>query len=191
MIQHTTHEMLAEPVARRLAEKYPNWTGALGVACIALGIIAVVAASLVTMATVFTFGVLILLGGVLQCIHAIGARGQRDYLPGLVAGVAFSILGLLLVINPFAAATAITLVLALFFVVGGVLHLSWAARWSGSVRRWLTLSGAIALLLGLLVLIAWPDSGLWLIGLFVGIELILTGTALLAINSARCKLHAE
>jgi uncharacterized membrane protein HdeD (DUF308 family) len=49
------------------------------------------------------------------------------------------------------------------------------------VRGWQALDGAITLLLGLLVLAQWPVSGLWVIGLFVGIDLIFYGCAWIAL----------
>jgi uncharacterized membrane protein HdeD (DUF308 family) len=42
---------------------------------------------------------------------------------------------------------------------------------------WHVLNGIITLGLGVLVLAQWPVSGLWVIGLFVGIDLIFYGAA--------------
>ncbi len=41
--------------------------------------------------------------------------------------------------------------------------------------------GIITFVLGLLVLAQWPASGLWVIGLFVGIDLIFYGCAWIAL----------
>jgi uncharacterized membrane protein HdeD (DUF308 family) len=46
---------------------------------------------------------------------------------------------------------------------------------------WLALDGLITIVLGLLVLSQWPASGLWVIGLFVGINLIFYGLGWIAI----------
>ncbi|HAU2340623.1 TPA: HdeD family acid-resistance protein, partial [Legionella pneumophila] len=40
---------------------------------------------------------------------------------------------------------------------------------------WLLLAGITAIILGILILMQWPVSGLWIIGLFIAIELIVTG----------------
>jgi uncharacterized membrane protein HdeD (DUF308 family) len=42
---------------------------------------------------------------------------------------------------------------------------------------WVLLSGAITLLLGLLILAHWPVSSLYILGLFLGIDLIMAGAA--------------
>jgi uncharacterized membrane protein HdeD (DUF308 family) len=52
---------------------------------------------------------------------------------------------------------------------------------SGRSMSWLVvLNGIITLILGILVLKSWPFSALWLIGLYVGISLLLSGISLLA-----------
>jgi uncharacterized membrane protein HdeD (DUF308 family) len=42
---------------------------------------------------------------------------------------------------------------------------------------WYTLDGTITFILGILLLTEWPVSGLWAIGLFVGIDLVFYGWA--------------
>jgi uncharacterized membrane protein HdeD (DUF308 family) len=42
---------------------------------------------------------------------------------------------------------------------------------------WVLVSGAVSLLVGGLILARWPQSSLWVIGLFVAIELLLNGAA--------------
>src|SRR5271156_6104296 len=55
-------------------------------------------------------------------------------------------------------------------VVGGVPGWGWQAA-----------DGIITFVLGLLVLAQWPASGLWVIGLFIGIDLIFYGGAWIAL----------
>jgi uncharacterized membrane protein HdeD (DUF308 family) len=42
-------------------------------------------------------------------------------------------------------------------------------------RAWLIFNGAISVLLGISIAGAWPLSGLWVIGLFIGIDFIVDG----------------
>lgn len=46
---------------------------------------------------------------------------------------------------------------------------------------WQVLDGAVPVMLGILVLAQWPSSGLWVIGLFLGIDLIVYGPSLTAL----------
>jgi uncharacterized membrane protein HdeD (DUF308 family) len=68
-----------------------------------------------------------------------------------------------------------------FFLVAGLFALITPFVVSLPDWGWHALNGLITLLLGILVLAQWPVSGLWVIGLFVGIELIFAGVAWMAL----------
>ena len=53
------------------------------------------------------------------------------------------------------------------------------------------LSSAINVLLGVLVWRGWPETGLWVIGLFIGIEMILNGWTLVMLGLTAKNLPAE
>ena len=93
----------------------------------------------------------------------------------LLVAILFGITGLLMVMRPVISAEAVTLVMSVFFLIVGLYQVIvslWAhlPGWG-----WQTLNGVIAALMGLLLLAQWPISGLWAIGLFVGIDLIMFG----------------
>jgi len=46
---------------------------------------------------------------------------------------------------------------------------------------WMFVSGTISLALGYMIWSQWPVSGLWAIGILIGVEFVLTGSAMLAI----------
>jgi uncharacterized membrane protein HdeD (DUF308 family) len=85
--------------------------------------------------------------------------------------------GLILLANPALGALTLTLVLAFFFLVGGLMRLFGAASSDAPHRAWTILNGSVSALLGILLWIHWPGSGLWFIGLAIGIELIFRGWA--------------
>jgi uncharacterized membrane protein HdeD (DUF308 family) len=85
------------------------------------------------------------------------------------------VVGAILLSNP--AVGALTLVLAVFFLVGGLMRAFGALSSEVPHRAWAVLDGAIAALLGILLWVHWPVSGLWFIGFAIGIELILRGWA--------------
>jgi uncharacterized membrane protein HdeD (DUF308 family) len=47
---------------------------------------------------------------------------------------------------------------------------------------WVLLDGVVSLLLGVLIWRRWPVSALWVIGLFVGIEMLLNGWSLVMLS---------
>jgi acyl dehydratase len=78
-------------------------------------------------------------------------------------------------------AEVLTLVMALFFFVGGLFQIVDSAVLGFSGWGWHLIDGLITIVLGLMILAQWPASGLWVIGLFVGIDLIFYGLAWIAI----------
>ena len=49
---------------------------------------------------------------------------------------------------------------------------------------WSLASGVIDVVLGMLILLEWPESALWVIGLFVGINLLFRGMNWIALGLA-------
>jgi uncharacterized membrane protein HdeD (DUF308 family) len=74
-----------------------------------------------------------------------------------------------------------TLAISMLFLVGGLYQVvaSVVAQLPGS--GWEVLNGVIALIMGVVLLLEWPISGLWAIGLFVGIDLIFSGCSWVAL----------
>ena len=111
-------------------------------------------------------------------------RRWRGFFLHLLAGVVYFIAGVFMIENPIAAAVGLTLLVAACLLVGGILRivLSVAERFDG--WRWILLNGLISLLLGVSIWRQWPLSGQWVIGLFVGIEILFSGLSWLMLGLA-------
>jgi uncharacterized membrane protein HdeD (DUF308 family) len=155
--------------------KYWAWLLALGITLVLLGVAAMGAQLVVTLTTVLVFGILLLAGGVVQVVNAVLARGWRVFFLHLMAGVLHLVVGGLMIDRPVRAAEALTLMLAVAFLVGGSLRIVYVLleRFPGSA--WVLLNGVVTLLLGVGIWRQWPGSSLWVIGLFVGIDLVFNG----------------
>jgi uncharacterized membrane protein HdeD (DUF308 family) len=71
----------------------------------------------------------------------------------------------------------LTKILAIFLIVVGALDILSALIQRFHGWGWVLLNGGVTLLLGLLINRQWPSSALWVIGLFVGIEMLFNGWA--------------
>jgi uncharacterized membrane protein HdeD (DUF308 family) len=154
-----------------------RWFLALGMVLILLGTIALVIMPAATLATVLVLGWLMAFSGVFEAIHAFQVRGWRGVLLHLVAGLLGIVLGLLIVTHPVAGAIAWTMLIASFFLVVGTFRLVAAIRMKFPNWGWAAFDGSITLLLGILLWADWPWSGLWFLGLSIGISLVLRGWA--------------
>ena len=102
----------------------------------------------------------------------------------LLGAILFGVTGLLLVTRPLISAEALTFAIAIFFLIGGLFELVGSFVVAPPGWGWQAADGVITIILGALVLAQWPASGLWVIGLFLGIDLIFYGLAWIALALA-------
>jgi len=147
----------------------------MGIALMILGAVAIGASFIATLATVLVFGIVLLVGAILQVVTALWGRSWKGFILHLLAGALYLIAGVFMIQNPVEAAVGLTLLVAASLAVGGTLRivLSVLERFDG--WGWALLNGIVSLLLGTAIWRQWPLSGLWVIGLFVGIEMVLSG----------------
>ena len=144
---------------------------------IVLGTIALVVMPAATVGTVLILGWLLVISGLIECVQAFRVRKWGGLFLHLIGGVLGILVGLLVVTHPVAGALAWTLLFAAFFTVIGVFRLVAALRLKFPNWGWAAFDGAITLGLGILLWMEWPWSGVWFIGLAVGVSLVLRGWA--------------
>jgi uncharacterized membrane protein HdeD (DUF308 family) len=162
-----------------------RWILASGIAFIGLGSMAFTYSVFVTLASVFVLGGVLVFGGIFQAIHAFKVSQWNGFLLELLMAILYVIVGLVMVAHPEAGALSVTLLIAVFFLVGGLSRIAAGTMLHPPGRAWLLLSGIVTLLLGMLIWAEWPASGLWVIGTFVAIDMVFSGTRLimLALNA--------
>ncbi|OAI41746.1 hypothetical protein AYO40_02260 [Planctomycetaceae bacterium SCGC AG-212-D15] len=148
---------------------------ALGALSVFIGFVAISATFVATMASVMVLGVLLVFAGITEVLHAVVVRNWRGFSLHLLAAVMYLILGVFMLEDPVQAAAVLTLILAASFMVGGVLRIVFAAVEQFPSWPWVVLSGVIDVMLGAMIFNRWPASALWVIGLFVGLDLLFHG----------------
>jgi uncharacterized membrane protein HdeD (DUF308 family) len=160
-----------------LEELHRHWALFLsvGVALMALGIVATLTAGLSTIVAVDFFGWILVIAGAGVTIHAFWAKRWSGFFLQLFSGLLYLVAGWMLATHGELSAIALTLVIAISFVVQGAFRIG--AALSTRIDGWdgLLVSGIITLFLGLMIWNEWPLSGVWVIGLFVGIDMFFYG----------------
>jgi uncharacterized membrane protein HdeD (DUF308 family) len=151
------------------------WFLILGIVLMVVGALAIGAAFVAGLAFVLTLGILLLAGGVVQLVNAFLARSWKGFFLHLLAGILHLVVGMLMIELPEKALAVLTLLLAVAFLAGGLVRIVYGLLEDFSGRGWVLLNGLIALLLGIAIWRQWPESSAWVIGLFVGIDLIFNG----------------
>ncbi len=152
-----------------------GWLLVLGILMIGLGTVAFIIMPAATLATVLVLGWLLVVSGVFEAIQAFRERKSGGFFLHLLSSVIGLLVGFLVVTHPVAGALAWTLLFASFFTVIGIFRLIAAIQLQFPNWGWAAFDGAITLALGILLWAEWPWSGLWFVGLALGISLILRG----------------
>jgi uncharacterized membrane protein HdeD (DUF308 family) len=158
-----------------------GWFLAFGIALVLLGVLAIVRSVAATVVSMLFFGWLLVIAAGIEVVQAIMVGKWAGLFHHWVGALLFGVLGALIVWRPLVTAEIVTLLMGAFFLVAGLFQLITPFLVSLPEWGWHALNGVITLVLGVLILAQWPVSGLWVIGLFVGIELIFYGGAWVAL----------
>ncbi|HTR86869.1 MAG TPA: DUF308 domain-containing protein [Reyranella sp.] len=162
-----------------------GWLIAFGAISLLAGIVALGSVVMATASAVIIVGVMMLVVGVVEIIAAFGVRSWGRFFFWLILGALYVFAGLICLQNPFEAAALLTLALGIALIVGGLLRIFLATQMkNGTPWGWVVVSGILSFLLGLMIVIHWPASSFFVLGIFLGIDLIFIGMAWLSMGLA-------
>ncbi len=178
---------------RSTASVAPQWRRfiALGAVLIVVGVFALGDVVLASLVSVILIGAAMLVGGVFQLIHAAATkRNWGSFVFGLLSGLLYVIAGTFVMREPVRGSIVITLFILMCLVAGGVLRSVIALRHRELPGWWLMLvGGLLSVILGIMLYRALPWSGLWVLGLLVGVELVVQGVSWLQFGLGLRKLR--
>lgn len=172
------------PELSQVAKKGAGWVITLGVITILIGIFTLNSPFMVGIAIQYLVGGALVIGGVLQVIHAIKGceRGKATF--AIISGLLAILCGSLMIAKPLLSLGVITLFLIAYFIADGLVKIIQALKYRPSPGwGWFLFSGIITLLLGLALWKNWPISGAWALGILFGINLIFDGWAMIFTGS--------
>ena len=174
---------LAETAGLAPLRAKSGWIIALGVVYVIAGVIALGSVVFATVVTVFIVGVMMLIAGIAEVISAFQIKTWGKFLFWLLLGALYIIAGFVTFENPLLAAALLTLLLGFSLVASGIMRIVLAFGMKEEMPWiWVAVSGAITLLLGMVILAHWPVSSLYILGLFLGIDLIIAGLGWIGIG---------
>lgn len=166
--------VLAVEIPRELAQNW-GWFLALGIGLGVVGVLAIVYSIRATVASMYFFGGVLVAAAAIECTNAVMVGRWSGFFLHLLGVLLFGVTGFLLLRYPVISAESLTMLMAIYFIVGGTFEVVAPLFMGLPDAGWHVLNGVISILLGILVLTQWPISGLWAIGLFVGIDLLFHG----------------
>jgi len=160
-----------------------GWIVALGVIYVIVGLVALGSIVTATVASVLLVGVMMVVAGIAEVFNAFQIRTWGKFVLWLLLGALYIFAGIITFENPLLAAMLLTFLLGLALVFSGAMRLVLAFSMKESTPWiWVAFSGAVTLLLGLVILARWPVSSVYVLGLFLGIDLVIAGASWIGIG---------
>ena len=170
----TTHQSVTSSTTATSTP--PAWVRVLlGIVLILAGIFILGDVALATIISTMFIGYTAIVAGAFEIIHAFWTKGWGGFIWQIALGILYIAFGWMVVSQPVSGALVLTWFLGLILVASGLVRIVWGLQhWRGP--GWLmVLSGAFGCLAGLIILVGWPLTGLWVIGVLLGIDLISHG----------------
>lgn len=164
---------------RDAIKRHSLWYMIQGILMMLAGLVALIFPLVSSVAIVLLLGWLLIISGVLQGISLIGASNVPHFWLQLISVVLSIIIGLMFLNDPGGGLVALTLLLVVFFIVGGMARIVFAL----TIRPfpdwgWVLASGIVGVLLGVYLFASLPLTATWLLGLLFAIQLLSEGAAL-------------
>jgi len=165
--------------------KGAGWLMAFAILQIVVGMLAIAAPQIATLASAVFLGWLLLFAGVAQLVQAFQVRGWKGFGLHALGAVFYTLGGILVIARPVAGALTLTLILSMFLVIegGGRIGIALQHRpqpgWVGFL-----VGGILGVLLGAMLFMELPSSALWALGLLLGVNLVISGVSLLGLGMA-------
>ena len=152
------------------------WLLGLGLLFVIFGFVGLSTIVGVTLISIVFIGVLFLLGGVAQFVDVFKSKKWKVAVWHGVIAMLYIIGGCFIIYDPLLASKFITALIAWTLIIIGVTRLIMAVSLHGTPGWFFSLIASLAaIILGGIILMQWPLSSLWVIGLFISIELLLNG----------------
>jgi uncharacterized membrane protein HdeD (DUF308 family) len=168
--------------------KHSTWFIIYGVVLVVLGVVAILLPGIATLAVELMVGWLLLFGGVFGLIAVFSSgRSAPGFWWDLITAILAILAGLSLLIVPLAGMLTLTLILAIYLLASGATQVIQAIQYRTripSAWAWVLISGLVNVALGLIIVFGLPGTAVWVLGLLVGINLVMTGAAV--ITAAVC-----
>jgi uncharacterized membrane protein HdeD (DUF308 family) len=164
----------------------------LSIVLIIFGVLAIALPMVSSIGVAIVIGWMVIFAGIAQLVHAFQSTGIGPIAWKVLVALIYLVAGGSLIASPAAGVAGLTLVLGIFLFAEGIADIAayFATRKSGN-SLWMLLDGVITLVLGFMIWNRWPSSSLWVIGTFVGISMVMTGTTRLMMALAVRKLASH
>ncbi|HEX4068344.1 MAG TPA: HdeD family acid-resistance protein [Acidobacteriaceae bacterium] len=169
-----------------------RWSIALGAFLIILGLMAIAAPFLAGLTATVLLGWLVVLAGITHLAYAWSERSTGIFLWQVLIGIAYTVAGFYVLLHPVVGIVALTLVLAFYIAIEGILEIvAWFRLRPADAAAFFLLDGLVSVVLAGLIFLHWPSGSRWILGTFLGVSILMSGFVRLTIPVRRRGSVAE
>ena len=177
--------MISQSTIQKGLSKASKSVMLIGILALVLGIVAVIYPAGFGKISVVVIGVFLVIGALLRLSFAFLSYTIGSMLLKYLYALLMLIAGVWIIMNPEMGLEALTLVMAIYFIIDGITAIAYSFSLmpiGGGI--YLIISGIIGIVLGILIFTKWPESSNYAIGIYLGIKLIFDGLALVLTGGA-------
>lgn len=172
-------------VFRSGAQSASQWLFWGGLAMVVLGIAALAFPMISTLVATVMVGWILLFSGSITLFGSFSIHGSGPFFGALLLSLLALAAGVFLLTNPVAGAVSLTLIAAGLFILQGAFEISFAIEMRPH-PGWVSMliSGYISVVVAVLIIAAWPDISLVLLGILFGVNFASTGAAYMILSTS-------
>jgi len=171
--------------------KAATWSIVLSFLMIAAGVLAIGGPMIAGVAVTAIVAWLLLFSGLLHLAFALRAGRAGAAVWEILLGILYGAIGFYLLARPVAGLESLTLAIAFYLFLEGVLEFTLSLRLRPAPGSgWLMIDGVVTLVLAVMIWSTWPSSAAWVVGTLVGISMLFSGIPRLMYSVAVRRLLA-
>lgn len=169
--------------AAEAISSHRGWFTGVGILMMMVGLTGAYYATATTVISMSILGIFLVTGAFLHMAQGIASRHWSIFLIQTLVALLSFVTGFIALQKPVEVAGTITLLMAIMFMTTGLIKIVTALVVQMPTWGSWVLNGIVTMLIGIMVLYQWPVSGLWVIGMFLGVDILLHGASLVFLGA--------
>jgi uncharacterized membrane protein HdeD (DUF308 family) len=166
-----------------LRRRWP-WIVAFGVLTLAFGLYALTTLTAATVASVYMIAIFMIIVGGTEIVLGIETHVWSNRLALVAVGLLYVVAGSFALANPLPGAAGLTLMLGAALLATGLARIYLGSKLPQGPSILVVLAGGVTTLLGMMVLLGWPENSVFVLGMFLGVDLLFYGASWIAFGLA-------
>jgi uncharacterized membrane protein HdeD (DUF308 family) len=154
-----------------------RWFAAFGLITMFCGFISLGVAGAATLVSVYMIAAFMILIGAVEITIGVNAHRWSSRIFVVLVGLLYIVAGSFALANPLSGAVGFTLMLGAALVATGLARVIFATRLPEGPKWFVASAGLVTVLLGVFIVAGWPENSTYVLGIFLGVDMIMYGAS--------------